>query len=108
MKRIFWLLLSYWRTRRLRFTSRAQLDAYQQKQLARFTERQNTPGKQWKITPEDWRNREKWGQYEQCVNQMLALTNTEYAPWVAVASNDKKHARIAALEAVVEQIKKYI
>jgi polyphosphate:AMP phosphotransferase len=77
-------------------------------QLARFTERQNTPGKQWKITPEDWRNREKWSQYEQCVNQMLALTNTEYAPWVAVASNDKKHARITALEAVVEQIKKYI
>ena len=77
-------------------------------QLERFNERQNTPGKQWKITPEDWRNREKWGEYEPCVDEMLARTNTEYAPWVVIGSNDKKHARIKALESVIAQIKKYI
>ena len=77
-------------------------------QLSRFTERQNTPGKQWKITDEDWRNREKWGEYERCVDEMLARTNTEYAPWVIVGSNDKNYARITALEAVVAQIKKNI
>ncbi len=77
-------------------------------QLERFIERQNTPGKQWKITDEDWRNREKWGEYEICVNEMLARTNTEYAPWIIIGSNDKKYARIAALEAVIAQIKKHI
>ena len=46
-----------------------------------FTERQNTPEKQWKITDEDWRNREKWDQYEQAVNEMIAKTSTTYAPW---------------------------
>ena len=50
-------------------------------QLERFTERQNTPEKQWKITDEDWRNRDKWDQYEDAVNEMLQKTSTEYAPW---------------------------
>ena len=74
-------------------------------QLRRFNERQNTPEKQWKITQEDWRNREKWQQYEQAVNDMLRYTNTSYAPWVIIEGNDKLHARVKAISAVVEHIK---
>ena len=77
-------------------------------QLARFTERQNNPEKQWKITDEDWRNREKWPQYEAAVNEMLQKTNTVYAPWHILESNDKKYARIKALRIVVEALKKAI
>ena len=66
-------------------------------QLERFTERQNTPEKQWKITDEDWRNRDKWDQYEDAVNEMLQKTSTEYAPWHILESVDKKYARIKAL-----------
>ena len=75
-------------------------------QLARFTDRQNTPEKQWKITEEDWRNRDRWDQYEVCVDQMLRLTNTEYAPWYIIESNDKKYARIKTLKLVISAIEK--
>ena len=75
-------------------------------QLERFTLRQNTPEKQWKITEEDWRNREKWDEYEEAVNEMLQKTNTEYAPWYILESNDKKYARIKALKTVIQQIEK--
>lgn len=77
-------------------------------QLARFQERQNNPEKQWKITDEDWRNREKWDEYEVAVNEMLQKTNTEYAPWHILESVDKKYARIKALKIVIEEIKKYV
>ena len=50
-------------------------------QLERFNERQNTPEKQWKITDEDWRNRDKWDAYETAVNEMIQKTSTSYAPW---------------------------
>ena len=75
-------------------------------QLARFTDRQNTPEKQWKITDEDWRNREKWDLYEEAVNEMLQKTSTTYAPWFVLESNDKKYARIKALRIVIAEIKK--
>ena len=75
-------------------------------QLARFTDRQNTPEKQWKITDEDWRNREKWPQYEEAVNEMLKKTSTENAPWYIIESNDKKYARIKALKIVVKSLEK--
>ena len=75
-------------------------------QLARFTERQNTPEKQWKITDEDWRNREKWDQYEVAVNEMLQKTSTTYAPWYILPSVDKKYARIEALKIVVRELEK--
>lgn len=75
-------------------------------QLQRFTDRQNTPEKQWKITDEDWRNREKWDQYEQAVDEMLQKTNTTFAPWYILESNDKKYARIKALRIVLESLKK--
>ncbi|MBQ1922433.1 MAG: polyphosphate:AMP phosphotransferase [Lachnospiraceae bacterium] len=74
-------------------------------QLARFTDRQNTPEKQWKITEEDWRNREKWDQYEAAVDEMLEKTSTEFAPWYVLESVDKKYARIKALEIVIRAIK---
>ena len=75
-------------------------------QLERFEERQNTPEKQWKITDEDWRNREKWDDYEVAVDEMLQKTNTSFAPWHVLESVDKKYARIKALKIVIEEIKK--
>ena len=75
-------------------------------QLERFTERQNTPEKQWKITDEDWRNRDKWDQYEEAVNEMLRKTSTEYAPWHILESVDKKYARIKALKIVIAELEK--
>ena len=75
-------------------------------QLERFTERQNTPEKQWKITDEDWRNRDKWDQYEDAVNEMLQKTSTEYAPWHILESVDKKYARIKALKIVIAELEK--
>ena len=78
----------------------------QDTQLARFTERQNTPEKQWKITDEDWRNREKWPLYEIAVDDMLQKTSTENAPWYIIESNDKHYARIKALKIIVKQLEK--
>ena len=77
-------------------------------QLARFTERQNTPEKQWKITDEDWRNREKWDLYEGAIDEMIQKTSTEFAPWYILESVDKKYARIKALKIVIEQLEKAI
>ena len=75
-------------------------------QLERFNERQNTPQKQWKITDEDWRNREKWDQYEDAVNEMIQKTSTTYAPWHILESVDKRYARIKALKIVIEELEK--
>ena len=74
-------------------------------QLKRFKERQANPEKQWKITDEDWRNREKWDKYESAVDEMIKKTSTEFAPWYILESVDKKYARIKALEIVIERIK---
>jgi len=78
----------------------------QDTQLARFTERQNTPEKQWKITDEDWRNREKWPLYEEAVSDMLSKTSTDFAPWHIIESNDKLYARIKVLRIVAEAMEK--
>ena len=75
-------------------------------QLARFTDRQNTPYKKWKITDEDWRNREKWGPYKAAVDEMLARTSTACAPWTIVEANCKLHARVKALTTVIEAAEK--
>ena len=79
-----------------------QIDKDEQER--RFRDRQNNPEKQWKITEEDWRNREKWDQYEDAVNEMLKRTSTPYAPWIVVEGNDKYYARIKVLETVVNAI----
>lgn len=73
-------------------------------QLRRFTERQNTPAKQWKITDEDWRNREKWDKYETAVNEMLEKTSSICAPWNVIEANDKKYARIKVMKTVINAI----
>ena len=73
-------------------------------QLERFEMRQKTPEKQWKITDEDWRNREKWDAYEEAVNEMIQKTSTAYAPWYILESVDKRYARLKALRIVVERL----
>ena len=64
-----------------------QIDKDEQER--RFRARQENPDKQWKITDEDWRNREKWDQYEEAVNEMLIRTSTPDAPWIVVEGNCK-------------------
>lgn len=79
-----------------------QIDKDEQER--RFKERMETPEKQWKITDEDWRNREKWEQYEVAVDEMMLRTSTTYAPWIIVEGNNKYYARIKVLETVIEAI----
>jgi AMP-polyphosphate phosphotransferase len=76
------------------------IDVSPDEQLRRFEERQNDPAKHWKITADDWRNREKNDLYFQCVNDMLRLTSTPYAPWHVIPSDDKRYARVKALKIV--------
>ena len=78
----------------------------QDEQLNRFTARQENPEKQWKITEEDWRNREKWDQYEVAVNEMIARTNKPNAPWVIIEGNNKYYARIKVLETAIAAMEK--
>ncbi len=73
-------------------------------QKRRFDERSNNPLKKWKITDEDWRNREKWDAYEEAVNEMIIRTDKPAAPWIIVPGNCKYYARIKVLETVVAAI----
>lgn len=73
-------------------------------QLRRFEDRQKTGFKAFKITEEDWRNREKWEQYEQAVCDMVDRTSTMLAPWTLVEANDKNFARIKVLKTLCERI----
>ena len=75
-------------------------------QERRFHARMADPAKQWKITDEDWRNREKWDLYEEAVNEMLIRTSTTYAPWIVVEGNSKYYARVKVLRTVVEALEK--
>ncbi len=77
-----------------------------QTQLERFEARQMTPSKQYKITDDDWRNREKWDLYESAIDEMISKTSTEYAPWVIVEGNDKKFARLKVIKTVREALEK--
>lgn len=70
-------------------------------QLARFKARQHSPFKRFKITPDDWRNREKWDAYVHATNEMFAHTDQPNAPWHVIATNDKRTARLAVLKHVV-------
>lgn len=80
------------------------VDVSDEEQLARFKARQEDPAKQWKITPDDWRNREKYPQYKSAIDDMFRLTSTTYAPWITLESDDKKYARIKALKIIVEAL----
>ncbi len=75
-----------------------------QEQLRRFEQRQDTPYKAWKLTEEDWRNRQKWDAYEQAVEEMLLKTSTLTAPWTVVEGNDKWYARIKTLRTLVDAL----
>ncbi len=75
-------------------------------QLERFRAREDTPYKKYKLTPEDHRNREKRDAYEVAVEEMVARTSTDLAPWHLVPANDKRHARIQVLETVCEALER--
>ncbi|MHB8523525.1 MAG: polyphosphate:AMP phosphotransferase [Limisphaerales bacterium] len=75
-----------------------------EEQLRRFKERQTITYKRYKITDEDWRNRDKWEAYQAAVNDMVARTSTGFAPWTLVAGNDKKFARIQILKTLCRHL----
>lgn len=79
-----------------------------EEQLRRFEARKNTPEKQWKITEEDWRNREKWDVYREAVSDMLVNTSTPAAPWTLVEGNAKRYARLKVLSVVRACISKAV
>jgi AMP-polyphosphate phosphotransferase len=80
------------------------LSISQEEQLRRFEERQVTPFKRFKITEEDWRNREKWPAYEAAICDMLDRTSTEIAPWTLVESEDKRYGRVKILRTLVKRL----
>jgi polyphosphate kinase 2 (PPK2 family) len=77
-----------------------------EEQLKRFEERQRIGYKAWKLTDEDWRNREKWGAYEDAAEEMLVKTSTTLAPWTLVEANDKYWARVKVMSRLVEVLSK--
>ncbi|MEW5768931.1 MAG: polyphosphate:AMP phosphotransferase [Pseudomonadota bacterium] len=80
------------------------LSISQEEQLKRFQAREQIPFKHFKITEEDWRNRDKWDQYEQAVCDMVDRTSTEIAPWVLVEAEDKHYARLKVLNTLCDRI----
>ena len=86
------LLLKYW------------VHITKDEQLARFKLREETPHKRWKLTEEDWRNREKWDDYDRAVNDIVEHTSTHTAPWVLVEGNDKRFARIKVISTFCDRL----
>ncbi|MCL2806747.1 MAG: polyphosphate--AMP phosphotransferase [Coriobacteriia bacterium] len=82
------------------------VDISPEEQLKRFKEREDNPAKFWKITDEDWRNREKYSDYRKAVEDMFRLTSTAFAPWVILESNNKYYARIKALRSISDALEK--
>ena len=82
------------------------LQISKEEQLKRFEQRQELEHKRWKITDEDWRNREKWDAYREATSDMLERTSTSHAPWTIVDGDDKRHARIKTLETVTKRLAK--
>jgi polyphosphate kinase 2 (PPK2 family) len=80
----------------------------QDTQLQRFRERETDALKKYKITDEDWRNREKWDLYRAAIDEMLTKTSTPVAPWTIVESNDKYYARIKIMETVIKALQDVI
>ena len=77
-----------------------------EEQLKRFEAREKDPLKRWKITDEDWRNREKRPEYEAAVEEMLERTDTPEAPWILVEGESKRFARVKVMESVIEQVER--
>ena len=74
------------------------------KQADRFRKREGDPLKSWKLTEEDWRNREKRPQYEEAVEEMIERTDRPYAPWHVIAAENKRYARVEVIETVIREI----
>lgn len=77
-----------------------------EEQLARFEERLRNPLKRWKLSYEDFRNRNHWDEYATAIDEMFERTSTDYAPWHVIPANDKKHARIAAMKIITDTLAK--
>jgi polyphosphate kinase 2 (PPK2 family) len=75
-----------------------------EEQLRRFDQREQTPYKRWKLTDEDWRNRQKWDEYLAAVEEMLVKTSTNIAPWTVVEGNFKWFARVKCLSTIVKSL----
>ena len=75
-----------------------------EEQLRRFLDRQDDPLKRWKLTPDDWRNREKRDDYIDAVNDMIDVTDHEHAHWDVVPANSKHYARAHVLETLNHRI----
>jgi polyphosphate kinase 2 (PPK2 family) len=84
------------------------LEISKDEQLKRFQQRASDPLKIYKITEEDWRNREKWDLYDTAIDEMLARTSTDVAPWTVVESDDKWFARVKALQTVIATAQKLL
>jgi polyphosphate:AMP phosphotransferase len=76
-----------------------------EEQLQRFNARENDHYKNYKLTDEDWRNREKWNLYDVAINQAIARTSTPQASWSIVPGNNKYYARVYVLETIIDTIK---
>jgi polyphosphate kinase 2 (PPK2 family) len=79
-----------------------------EEQLRRFKSRETDPYRSYKLTEEDWRNRAKWPEYNQAVEDMIEHTSTPYAPWTAVEANNKEYARVKVVRTIVDAIEKQI
>jgi len=88
------VLLKYW------------IHISKEEQLARFKAREETPYKRWKLTEEDWRNRERWDDYALAVNDIVQHTSTRSAPWTLVEGNDKRYARVKVIKTLCERLAK--
>lgn len=73
-------------------------------QLRRFESRLHDPLKRWKLSYEDFRNRRRWDDYGDAIDEMFARTSSRHAPWTLIPANDKKHARIAAITEIVDRL----
>jgi polyphosphate kinase 2 (PPK2 family) len=86
------LLLKFW------------LHISKDEQLKRFEERAESPYKHWKLTDEDWRNREQWDQYEIAAHDMVQFTSTRAAPWIMVEGDSKHYARLKILQTICDAL----
>ncbi len=77
-----------------------------EEQLKRFEDRQNNPEKQWKITEEDWRNREKRNEYIVAADRMFEETSTKKAPWIIINGDDKRYARTKVISEIIHSLRK--
>lgn len=82
------------------------IDVSPDEQLARFEARRDDPEKAWKLTDEDWRNREKYDEYCEAINDMFERTSTDFAPWILVESDDKHYARVKVLRELNDAIER--